>query len=102
MHAHGECTQLGALYAAAGIENKANLQRLHLPVGGKRFRPCVEDIIEFLITDLSVDGKPGWEDRVEIGRQRWYGYQLGAAMRKYEDVAVQIMGRLGYAVHQDR
>ncbi|MGN6680105.1 MAG: hypothetical protein ACTHKL_20275, partial [Streptosporangiaceae bacterium] len=27
------------------------LERLHLPVGGRRYRPTVEDLIEFLITE---------------------------------------------------
>lgn len=98
IHAHGECTQLGALYAAAGVVNKANLQRLHLPVGGKRFRPCLEDMIEFLVNDLSVDAKPGWHARVEAGRDRWYGYQLAATMRRYEHQAVKVMRQLGYTV----
>jgi hypothetical protein len=100
IHAHGECTQLGALYAAAGVVNRANLQRLHLPVGGKRFRPCLEDVIEFLVKDLSVDGSPGWEERIEAGRERWYGLQLAATMREYQDKAVEVMRRLGYLVER--
>lgn len=29
--------------------------RLHLPVGGRRFRPCLEDIIEFCIVEQLVE-----------------------------------------------
>jgi hypothetical protein len=35
------------------------LERLHLPVGGRRFRPIVEDMIEFLITEKLATGRPG-------------------------------------------
>lgn len=98
VHAHGECTQLGPLLAAAGVVTKANLQRLHLPVGGKRFRPCLEDVIEFLVDDLKVDAKPGWQGHVAAGRARWNALQLAAAMRKYENESVDVLRRFGYTV----
>jgi hypothetical protein len=98
IHVHGESTQLGPLYAAAGVTTNANLQRLHLPVGGKRFRPCLEDLIAFAITELGVDAKVGWQGRVEAGRKRWFGFQLGAAMRDDKELAAQHLRQLGFTV----
>jgi hypothetical protein len=40
----------------------AELGRLHFPVGGKRFRPCLEDVIEMLVVERFVWGRDGWSD----------------------------------------
>ncbi|WP_215547552.1 hypothetical protein [Amycolatopsis sp. CA-230715] len=63
------------------------LEKLHLPVGGRRFRPAVEDIIEFLVCEQLAEGRPGWRTAVEEGRQRFQEKQLRAAVRKHPDVA---------------
>jgi hypothetical protein len=34
---------------------------LHFPLGGERFRPCMEDVIQFLVHDCGVDALPGWK-----------------------------------------
>jgi hypothetical protein len=40
------------------------LERMHLPVGGRRFRPTLEDIVEFLITEKLAEPRDGWAWRV--------------------------------------
>jgi hypothetical protein len=33
------------------LDRPGELERLHFPVGGKRFRPCLEDVVEMLIVE---------------------------------------------------
>ena len=56
--------------------------QLHFPVGGKRFRPCLEDIIEFLIVERLVHARDGYEKVIEAGREGFRKNQLMAAMRR--------------------
>jgi len=59
-----------------------SLAQLHFPVGGKRFRPCLEDIIEFLIVERLVQAREGYEKVIETGREGFRKNQLMAAMRR--------------------
>lgn len=51
LHVSGQSHALGRLYALAGKSSTAELHRLHLPVGGKRFRPSLEDVLECLFNE---------------------------------------------------
>lgn len=59
-----------------------SLASLHFPVGGKRFRPCLEDVIEFLAVERIVRARDGYEKLLEAGRERFRKNQLMAAMRR--------------------
>ena len=59
-----------------------SLAQLHFPVGGKRFRPCLEDVIEFLVVERIVEARDGYEKLLEAGRERFRKNQLMAAMRR--------------------
>lgn len=59
-----------------------SLAKLHFPVGGKRFRPCLEDVIEFLVAERLVVPRDGHEKLLEAGRERFRKNQLMAAMRR--------------------
>jgi hypothetical protein len=66
------------------LDPQATLPRLaslHLPVGGVRFRPSLEDVLEFAIRELGVEALSGWEDAIAEGQQRWRWVQLQAAVR---------------------
>jgi hypothetical protein len=63
------------------------LRDLHFPVGGRRFRPTLEDVIEFLIVEELVDRHIGWEDAIEERRSDWEARQLGAAVRRNPEIA---------------
>ena len=78
---HGENTVLGAVLGLSKPAKVPRLRGLHLPVGGKRFRPCLEDVIEFAIEEFAVDKRAGWESRIEEGRSRWREIQLAATLR---------------------
>jgi hypothetical protein len=71
------------------------LRKLHLPVGGRRFRPSVEDLIEFVITEQLAAGRPGWKRHVDRGRQRFEERQLRAAVRRNPDIALSVLRELG-------
>jgi hypothetical protein len=77
---HGQSEALRALNR--GPDRKRSLDKLHIPVGGRRFRPSLEDVIEFLVAERLADGRPGWERIVEAGRNRFQRNQLRAAMRR--------------------
>jgi hypothetical protein len=72
------------------------LKKLHLPVGGRRFRPAVEDLIEFLVTEKLAAGRPGWKAHVDRGRQGFEERQLRAAVRRNPDIALAILREEGH------
>lgn len=75
-----------------------NLSSLHLPVGGERFRPCLEDVLQFLVLDCGIDCLPGWEAAVTAGREVWRRRQLGAAVRDVPSEAARVLRELGWSV----
>lgn len=77
-----------------------DLSSLHLPVGGERFRPCLEDVLQFLITECGVDHKSEWEEAVRAGRERWRRRQLGAAVRDSPGEAARVLRELGWTVQE--
>lgn len=81
VHVHAESAALGYGLADTVLTRPPKTQVLHVPTGDRRFRPCLEDVVEFLVNDLHVDTKPGWQQRVNDGRARWLRIQLLAAMR---------------------
>jgi hypothetical protein len=75
-----------------------SLESLHIPTGGERFRPCLEDVIEFLITDCGFSGRPGWQQVVREGRAKWRRIQTGVVVRDAPAVAADVLRRLDYTV----
>jgi hypothetical protein len=71
------------------------LERLHLPVGGRRFRPILEDLIEFLATEKLAELRSGWRTWVKRGRDDFAERQLRAAVRRNPDVAISILREEG-------
>ncbi|MER7692867.1 hypothetical protein [Streptomyces sp. NPDC097610] len=74
-----------------GDDRKRPLEKLHIPVGGKRFRPCIEDVIEFLVTERLAEGREGWGKRLEESRNQYRRRQLLAAMRRSPDVVEEYL-----------
>lgn len=68
------------------------LAQLHFPVGSRRFRPCLEDVVEFLIVEGFAEPRDnGWKDVLEEHRQGFYRHQLGAAVRHDPTTAKQAL-----------
>lgn len=59
----------------------------HLPVGGRRFRPTVEDVIEYAVVERLADARAGWRGAVDAGRAKFHANQLRAAVRRDPETA---------------
>jgi hypothetical protein len=85
------------LLTASG-KREGSLSKLHLPVGGKRYRPALEDILEALIAEKILDPKPGWERVLEDNRVEFRRRQLRAAIRRDPDTAMAALRDRHYTV----
>ncbi|OBK54448.1 hypothetical protein A5654_08340 [Mycolicibacterium fortuitum] len=75
-----------------------SIESLHLPMGGERFRPCLEDIVEFLIRDCGFPGSEGWRAVVRDGRAKWRRIQTRVAVRDAPSAAIAQLEAMGYVV----
>lgn len=71
------------------------LRKLHLPLGARRFRFTLEDLVEFLVVEHFAVPRPGWETAVQEHRQRWNELQLRAAVRRDPEVALDALRQEG-------
>jgi hypothetical protein len=74
------------------------VEHLHLPVGGRRFRPSLEDVIEFLIVERIASPRDGWEAALNASRDAFLERQLRAAVRRKPESAVAQLEEMGYRV----
>jgi hypothetical protein len=72
------------------------LDELHLPVGGRRFLPTLEDISEFLTVENLVKSRPKSSDAVERSHDAFREKQLRAAIRRYPEVVLDQLCRDGH------
>ena len=69
------------------------------PVGGRRFRPTVEQFLRFLDREkLFVDWRSGWDRIVEKSLIDWERNQARATVRQRTEAAVDQLRRMGYEV----
>lgn len=92
---NGESSALGRLLLASG-RARDPMGRLHLPVGGRRYRPSLEDVIEFLVNERLVRARDGWQEVLDASREEFRDRQLCAAVGFRPDVAMGELQRLGY------
>jgi hypothetical protein len=95
---HGERGALSHLLSNSGRAEPHNMAALHLPTGGARFRPVLEDVVQFLITDCQFDSLPTWKDAVLRARAEWRRIQTRAACRALPEEAAAALERIGYTV----
>ncbi len=96
VHAHRGA--LSHLLSQAGHKTPHDMSSLHIPVGGARFRPCLEDFVQFLIAECGFDSMDGWEKCVRDGRERWRRRQAAAVTRDMPEEAARVLRELGYKV----
>lgn len=108
VHAHrDEIVHLMAAGAKSPVrdrdreEFRYGLADLHFPLGGDRFRPCLEDVLQMLIREFGMDCAPQAMDAIDAGRQRWRDRQLMAAVRDHPEAAATALRSLGYRVEHD-
>ncbi|AYY11516.1 hypothetical protein EF847_01040 [Actinobacteria bacterium YIM 96077] len=94
LQVYGTSPALKSMTKASGVRRVAGLEKLHFPVGGRRYRPTLEDIVEFLIVEKFATGRDGWEQVVQENRDRFLEIQLRAAIRRRPDVAHQVLNEL--------
>lgn len=95
---HGASPELAYAYGLLGRTPKP-LMDLHFPVGSRRYRPTVEDAIEFLeVSDLLPAIRPGWQDVLADSRSRWEEIQLRAAVRRDPETAASALRDEGFQV----
>lgn len=92
---HGESTTLQELCRRAGVSR--DLGRFHFPVGGRRFRPTLEDLIEFLVIEGLAEPREGWQEVVGQHRSVWETRQLCAAVRRNPGAAANQLRAGGWA-----
>ena len=62
--AHLQISGESAALAVWSGKPRRELDRLHFPTGGRRYRPTLEDVIEFLIVEGLADGRAGRPSRM--------------------------------------
>lgn len=87
----GTCRALGLL---AGRRSADELRKLHFPVGGRRYRPTIEDMIEFVLMERFASGRRGWERVIADHRAVFEEKQLSAAVRRRPDIARAVLADL--------
>ncbi|WP_423057346.1 hypothetical protein [Brevibacterium linens] len=113
MHVHAHRDAFTYLMATAGNSSKRSkrrvesgkvpsLQDIHFPLGGHRFRPCLEDILEILIEEFGVDMQPGTLKALRDGRANWRRTQARSVARDDPQSAVDVLRSLGYDVVWNR
>ncbi|MGN2367647.1 hypothetical protein ACTFPK_04815 [Actinotignum sp. UMB0459] len=71
------------------------LSELHFPVGGKRFRPSLEEVLLFLISELGVSCDPQTKHILESKQAEWEKIQVRAVVRTHPDQALIVLRELG-------
>lgn len=77
------------------------LSALHFPVGGSRFRPALEDVMEMLIEEFGVEPAGSVKSAREAladSREAWRRTQVATVVRDAPSEAVRALEDLGYRV----
>jgi len=74
------------------------MSELHFPVGGPRYRPCLEDVLELLVSELGVDCPKGAREAIQASRETWRRQQLRSVVRDAPADAAEVLTTLGYSV----
>jgi hypothetical protein len=111
INVHAERDDMTTALSATGARRRGKLYQkrvrqgsqpklgdLHFPVGGHRFRPCLEDVLEMLIIEFGVDALDQSTRAIRDGRARWRTRQLSAAVMDDPMTAAAELDRLGFDV----
>jgi hypothetical protein len=95
---HAERGAISHLLATTNPDHAGVLSKLHLPVGGSRMRPCLEDFIEMVVREFRVDTRSGAVARLEAGRETWRVKQTAVVARDAPTEVARVLRDLGYEV----
>ncbi|WP_349829250.1 hypothetical protein [Brevibacterium litoralis] len=82
----------------AADDGVPRLAELHFPLGGHRFRLCLEDVLHMLIEEFGIDRGDDAFNRLNEGRLEWRRTQTRAAVRDDPESAVAVLRAMGYDV----
>lgn len=74
------------------------LESLHLPMGGPRFRPSIEDLLEILQLEFQIDVLGTFDSAVLEGRRIYRQMQLMAAVADDPLATAAELERIGYVI----
>ncbi|MER6534343.1 hypothetical protein ABT215_11130 [Streptomyces sp900105755] len=74
------------------------LSEMHLPVGGHRLRPALEDVLLFLKREFAIDTEQGWRTVLDEHLVNWRKIQLMSAVRDAPEAAAEVLRTMGYEV----
>ena len=98
VHLHANSPELVWMYGSAG-RPAPDLHALHFPVGGRRFRPTLEEFLLFLDREnLFNDWKAGWKPKLIRSLEAWERRQARATARQFPAEAIGALQTLGYRV----
>jgi hypothetical protein len=88
--------------AVVGTKKRATpqLSEVHFALGGPRMRPCLEDVLQMLRVECSIDVTRDFTDVIQAGRARWRRRQISAAVRDAPGEAVTTLREMGYRVDE--
>lgn len=95
---HGERGALSHLLSQTGYAKPHSMSALHLPTGGARFRPNLEDVVQFLIVDCRFESLDTWQAAVTRERAEWRRVQTRTACRALPEEAAKQLIKMGYQV----
>lgn len=95
---HGERGALAHLLSQTGHPRPHSMSALHLPTGGARFRPNLEDVVQFLIVDCRFDALDTWRAAVDRERAEWRRVQTRTSCRALPEEAAAQLETMGYRV----
>jgi hypothetical protein len=95
--AHLQVFGESAALAAWTGSPRRQLDRLHFPTGGRRYRPALEDVIEFLVVEGLTDGRAGWLENLNASRHKYWRRQLSAAIRRDPVTALEVVREMALA-----
>lgn len=78
------------------------LSEMHLPVGGHRMRPALEDVLLFLKREFDIDTQRGWRPILEERLREWRLVQVKSAVRDAPEAAAEVLKLLGYEVEEPK
>ena len=98
VHIHAESMEFGWIYGTSRLA-PPRLEEIHFPVGGRRFRPTVEELLRFLNREkLFVDWLHRWDGLVEESLEEWEMNQARATVRQHTGAAIKQLREMGYKV----
>lgn len=101
VHFHAESAELAWAYGTAG-EPLPRFHELHFPMGGRRFRPTLEDLLLFLDRERLFTNwvTPEWKSIIEESRAGWEALQARSTTRRHPKEAAAQLRSMGYRVSE--